>query len=312
MKLIRFSVISLLLIAGFSLRTLAQSGRSFVSAQHGSDSNTSSNCSLAAPCLTISAAMTVTNAGGEVVALDSGSYGTFIVGKAITVEASPGVYAGVSVTSGNAIEIHAGPTDTVVLRGLTVNNQGASGNGVYSSTVGTLHVERCTFNGFSGSNFASVQFNQSGTLEVKNSTVRNSFFGIEVNPPSGTAYAAVDNVRIEGNLIGLLARQGAKVTVRNSLAAANSSDGFMADSSSSTAAELNLENCTAINNGVAIEADSVSSGPATVRISDCTVTDNSVGLENDGSPATILSRGNNTVAGNSQDTIGTIGSYAVR
>jgi hypothetical protein len=63
-------------------------------------------------------------------------------------------------------------------------------------------------------------------------------------------------------------------------------------------------------NGAA--ALSTSTGVATVRVSNSTVTANVAGLVNNGSPAVVLSRTNNTVEGNSQDFSGTIGSYTAK
>jgi hypothetical protein len=65
-----------------------------------------------------------------VVVLDSAGYGAFAITQAVTVQAPPGVYAGISVFSGDGITINAGGSDTVILRGLTVNNQGSNGNGI--------------------------------------------------------------------------------------------------------------------------------------------------------------------------------------
>src|SRR5437867_3505645 len=56
-------------------------------------------------------------AGGEVVILDSGSYNSFTVTKSVSVIAAPGVYAGITVTSGDGITVTITASDTVVLRG---------------------------------------------------------------------------------------------------------------------------------------------------------------------------------------------------
>src|SRR5438105_1908836 len=75
---------------------LAASSRTAVSV-NGSDSNP---CTVASPCRSFSAAIAQTASGGDVVALDSGGYGTFIVNQSVTLEAAPGVYAGITVPSG--------------------------------------------------------------------------------------------------------------------------------------------------------------------------------------------------------------------
>ena len=58
------------------------------------DANT---CSLAAPCRTFAAALGQTNAGGEIVVLDSAGYGPMTINKAVSIVVPPGIYAGVSV-----------------------------------------------------------------------------------------------------------------------------------------------------------------------------------------------------------------------
>jgi hypothetical protein len=128
---------------------------------------------------------------------------------------------------------------------------------------------------------------------------------------SGTAQAAIDQVRLEDGGTGLLAREGSTVTVRNSLASGNGV-GFVAYSFSAANAELDIENCAASNNGTGIVASSASTGVATVRVSNSTVTHNGTGLANLAAPAVLLSRGNNTVEGNGATTFGTIGSYTAK
>jgi hypothetical protein len=258
-------------------------------------------------------AISQTNAGGEVIVLDSAGYGPTNITKAISIIASPGVYAGISVFSGDGIDINAGASDTVILRGLTVNNQGSIQSGIVFITGGTLHVENCVINGFSGPNGASgVQLvGPGGRLEVKDSIIRGSGIGILVLPSSGMAFAAVDQVRLERCGEGLSAGKGSTVTVRNSVASGNG-NGFDAGALGGTV-ELNLDNCIASNNSaIGIVVSSVSGGFATVRVSNSTITDNAVGLSSSGSGAVLLSRGNNTVEGNATDISGAIGSYTAK
>jgi hypothetical protein len=110
----------------------------------------------------------------------------------------------------------------------------------------------------------------------------------------------------------LVAQAGSRVTIRNSIATDASDAGFRALSQTAAAVELNIESCVVSNNGSGVTAQSNSTGIATVRISNSTVTDNNTGLFNVAAPALILSRGNNTVEGNTTNTTGTIGSYTAR
>jgi hypothetical protein len=288
----------------------AQVQRTFVSGG-GSDLNP---CSRTAPCRTFTQALMGTSGGGEVVALDSAGYGAFTITQAVSIIAPPGVYAGISVFSGDGIDINAGGTDTVILRGLTINNQGSLGSGIVFNTGRTLHVENCVVNGFATAS-ASIGINLlaglGARLEVKDSIIRGNQNGIVVHPTSGTAQGAIDQVRLEENVVeGLSASDGSAVTIRNSLVSGNL-EGFRVESTTSANAELDIENCVVSNNSTAITALSFSPGVATVRVSNSTVTHNATGLFQSG-PALLLSRGNNTVEGNTTNTFGTIGSYSAK
>src|SRR5215471_13572561 len=156
-------------------RAAAQAQRTFVSGL-GVDGPA---CSRIAPCRTFPGAIAQTNPGGEVVVLDSAGYAAFTITQAVTIVAPPGVYAGVSVFSGNGVAINAGASDIVILRGLTINNQGSSGSGIVFNTGGLLHIESCVVNGFSGNDGIWFLANSSGILEVKDSIVRGNGVGIE-------------------------------------------------------------------------------------------------------------------------------------
>jgi len=308
MKTIRFAPAAFLFVALLASAAMAQQ-RTFVSGL-GNDANP---CTRTAPCRTFAIALGLTNPGGEVIALDSAGYGTMAgvntIVKSISIIAPPGVYAGISVSSGDGIDI--GSSGTVVLRGLTINNSGSSGHGIlYSGSGGTLHIEDCVVNGFAPSG-DGLFFAGPGKLEVKDSIMRDNFVGIQITPSSTTASATIDHVRFETNTgQGLLATDLSKVTVSNSVASGNST-GFGAVAFTQSC-ELTLESCVASNNGAGITAQSNAAGVATVRFSNCTITDNSTGLDNLGSPAVILSRSNNTVEGNATATVGPIGTYAAQ
>jgi hypothetical protein len=261
----------------------------------------------------LSAAIAQTNPAGEVVVLDSAGYGPFHINQAISVIAPPGVYAGVSVFSGDGVDIFADPSsDVVVLRGLTLNSQGGNGLGVFFGTGALLHIESCVVNGFAND---GIRSSGAGTLEVKDSIIRGNFAGIEISHFVGsTAFATIEHTLFERNAtVGLFARDGTKVTVRNSVASANADVGFQADAVTFAPAELNIENCVITNNGGAgVSAHSSSTPVARARISNSTITNNGFGLANGPSPAVILSRGNNTVEGNGTNTTGTISTYTAK
>jgi hypothetical protein len=290
------------LITLFFLSTAsAQAQRTFVSGL-GSDSNP---CSRTSPCRTFVQAISQTNAGGEVIVLDSAGYGPFTVSSSVSIIAPPGVYAGISVFSGDGIDINASGTDVVILRGLTINSQGGS-SGITFTAGKALHVENCEVNGFQSGGIVS---SSTGSLFVTDSILRGNADGIAVNG-SNNSGVSIDRVRLEGNSgFGVLLGTG-KVSLTNSFISGSNTN--LQASSNGTAAELNVENCVVANStGVGIFVRALGGGSATVRLSNSTVTDNQIGLWEQ-SPGLLLSRGNNTVEGNGTNTMGTIGSYTAR
>src|ERR1051326_9019499 len=269
----------------------AQLAQTFVSAQRGDDGN---DCSLARPCRSFSRALEQVQAKGEVTAIDSGDYAPFTIKGPVTVQAAPGVYAGIAATSSNAVEIILSAPDVVALRGLTFNGLNGS-YGIRALMETILHVENCVINGFI---IAGIEFQNGGQLFVKDTVVRNSSLGIHLFVSSPTA-ALIDHCRLEKNSVnGLhIGSNNVKVTttVRDTVAAGNSGAGFnLIGNSSGTLSELNLENCVATNNGQGIHCERVG---ATVRVSNSTITNNTTGLSTSVS-GSIISHGNNTVEGN--------------
>jgi hypothetical protein len=255
--------------------------------------------------------------------LDSGGFGPVTITRAVSITAPAGVYAGITVFSGDGIDITAGHLDTVVLRGLTINNQGGTGNGIVFTSGARLQVEGCVVSGFyappsptggptpSGLTFQASQAIFDARLAVKDSIFSGNTYGIEMQHGAGRGFAAIERTRFEGNFVGLRVRENSFVTVRDSVAAANG-DGFEAYSTSpAQSPELNIESCVVSNGNFGISAIGVGGG-AVVRVSNSTVTGNNAGLSADGN-GTVLSRGNNTVEGNFTGNFdGVIGSYGAK
>jgi len=91
---LRLIALSGMLAAGAAQATAT---RTFVSVG-GSDANA---CSVAAPCRTFARAAAATSSNGEIVVLDSGGYGPVTITQSLAITAPPGIYAGISVPSGN-------------------------------------------------------------------------------------------------------------------------------------------------------------------------------------------------------------------
>src|SRR5580704_10448156 len=306
MKATRFALGSILFVALFATASIAQNGRTFVSGT-GLDTNP---CSLTAPCRTFTQAISQTNAGGEVVVLTSAGYGPFSINKAIAVEAPLGVYAGITVTSGDGIDINVGSLDSVILRGLTITNQGSGGNGIVFNSGGTLQVESCIANGFSsvngagGAGSSGIEITGSGNIIVKDTVARGNYNGIFVNLTTAASVTlAMDQLHLDGNLIGLAVEantSGAvvKAAIRNSSASGNTEDVGMFAGAVEGVASLEVESCLVTGNDTGVSAQGLLDGTGTLTISNCTRVNNATNGFDVGLGGVILSRGNNTITGN--------------
>ncbi|MEO8675820.1 MAG: right-handed parallel beta-helix repeat-containing protein [Casimicrobiaceae bacterium] len=241
------------------------------------------SCAPALPCRSFARAMSQTNANGEILVLDSGGYGPFTINRSVTIQAAPGVYAGVTASSGNAITLSLPPSGRAVIRGLTLEGLGTGTWGIYGF-AGIVHIENCIVNGFVyGIGIGGYTATISDT-EVRNNTT----IGIIV--ANAGSRAILERVRIKNNgTWGLIVQDSAKATIRNSVVAGN-----MAGLSASSNAVLNIENTEATHNSTGIYSDT----GAFARVSNTFVTDNgSAGLRNDNT-GTMESWQNNKVRGN--------------
>jgi Right handed beta helix region len=260
-------------------------------------------CDRDKPCRTFGRALEVTDAGGTIVAVDSGLFAenSLVIENSVTIEAAPGVVAELTAPGGSTgiVFVNAGVADVVVLRGLTLKGQsGTPLNGIVYNQAHALHVESCIVTSVPTKGILALYTNQ---LFVKDSVFRGNYIGVSVEG----ATASIDGVRMEDNAFGLFASLGAKVTVRDSVASGNSSVGFLASTLGDTQAELNVEDCMAANNGTGVKAEAFDNSVAWVRISRCVVTNNTTGLQQAGN-AVLESRGNSTVRGNDTDVSGAI------
>lgn len=285
----------------------AQNPRTWV-ASGGSDVG---GCTRVAPCATFQYALSVTDALGEIDAVDSGDFGRVTIAKSVTIDGN-GFAKITGNAGGNAVGINAGPNDVIVLRGLALGGVGAGGGvstfGIQFSAGKALHVEDCQIVGF---NLAGIDFEPAAAgseLYVSGTSISNIFAtgssaGIFLRSTAGTSVAKIDRVRLERAGFGLEAMNNMKVTATNTSATGNNSIGFFANGGGAPV-EMNLVLCTASNNTV---AGVQSSGALSViRLSSSTVTVNGLGLASvsGGSIFTALPA-NNVVQGNGVNGTGT-------
>src|SRR5436305_14662745 len=180
----------------------------------GSDANA---CTRSATGATFAGALAKTSAGGEIDVADAGDYGPVTISQAVSIEAV-GVLATIQVTSGNAITISAGLSDTVVLRGLTLDGQGTAADGINFSAGGALYVEDSRIHRFTtGIDFLPTG-NVASKLFVTDTIVRNNgsgSTGCGVLIQAGSqafSIASIDGLRTENNVCGVKTVGAANVT----------------------------------------------------------------------------------------------------
>jgi len=238
-------VVALLVPAGPALAT-AQ--RTFVSTS-GADN---ASCSLASPCRSFGAAVSATSDFGEVIVLDSGGYGVTTITQSISIIAPPGIYAGIAVFSGQrGVTVNA-PGATVVLRGLSINNQGGL-DGIFIINASKVQIEGCTINEFLiGIHFLPAS---SVTLMVADTTLRNNGIGINAAAFSGGDLSHVEIWRsqIEGNQhTGIAILDISRASIGNTLVAENSDYGILVYSTSisTTNPSVAIDRAQIVGNGL--------------------------------------------------------------
>ncbi len=261
----------------------------------GSSTGNVAPCSRTAPCMTFAFAIGQTDPGGEIDVLDSGDFGPVIIAHSVSIVAD-GVLGGIQVSSGDAIDVSAGSTDVVVLRGLTLDGGGAGGNGIVSTHYGALYIEGCTINGFGNTGMSIGALSGESRVFIKDTIVRNNAVGILLGGVvGGTLTASLDNVRTENNVDGGVQALGdATVSVRNSVSAGNGQGFATSLFLSSGHPVMNLESLIASGNGTGVLSQSANS---TINMSNVTVVDNTTGLSAP-SGGHIVSFGNNKITDN--------------
>jgi hypothetical protein len=227
-------------------------------------------CSLTAPCRTFTAAVTAVNTGGEVIVLDTGGYGAITIGKSVSITVPSGIYAGITVSSGDGITVN-GSGIIVAFRGLTINGQGGN-NGIAIADAATTRVENCVISNLN----ASGIYHTAGMLYVEDTTVRNNA-GIGIWS-IGAVQANLDRVRMEENLDGVRAQHGAYVAVHDSVMTHNAQVGAFAFADSGGAefvhTKLTVSRSLISFNQEGAQARGIGVSAADLAITDSTISDN--------------------------------------
>jgi hypothetical protein len=205
--------------------------RTFVSADNGLDTNP---CTRALPCRSFSAALVLTDPDGEVVAIDSGGYGTLTITQPASLISPRGVHAAIAAQSTDGIVVNASSAANVLLRNLALTYQGPiapiDAAGIRATTVGALYVEGCSITGYpTGLLFSPTT--SGSRLYVTDSVFRRGYgfvdYGIHIASPYLNAKAVIDSTQIY-DATNAVYLQNAQATIRDCIAS-NGSYGYEAD-----------------------------------------------------------------------------------
>jgi hypothetical protein len=228
-------------------RITPQATRTWVSGV-GDDANPGSRT---APCKTFAAVLPLTEAGGQIDALDSGGFGTVTITKSVTIDGGSNL-ASILTAGTPAIIIAAGDADVVTLRNLRLQGLNGTGNpgtyGIRIVSAGEVHIEDCVIQNFGNVGIDWESTTSGGKLFVSNTEILNNLGGGLLMKPSGVpATGTLDHVFALDNLFGFKAQEGADVTITNSVASGNTQDGFQTVTSTG-AAHMHLESDLASEN----------------------------------------------------------------
>jgi hypothetical protein len=202
-----FAVIAAALACSLFTVSAYARARVFV-ASYGNDSNP---CTFGSPCKTFQVAVNAVDTGGEVTVIDSAGFGPIIINKAVVVTSPAGVEAGIVPTSGgDGITIAAASTDTIVLRGLTLEGNATSNHAINVTAAGNVEIYNCAIRNFASegivvqsSTLISVLISETVVSDVTANSVAGIFF---IPTASGANItAALDKVTIHNNFIGVWA-----------------------------------------------------------------------------------------------------------
>jgi hypothetical protein len=299
-------IISLPTIAGALLACSlsaapAQAGpnRTWVSGK-GTDSGP---CTVTAPCRTFGFALTQTAAGGEIDVLDPAGYGTVTITKSISIINDGVGVAAIGAGSGNAITINAGASDSVHLRGLTIEGLGVGLSGIRFAMGKSLAIENCVVRNFTQAGI-NISPSTSSSSSVSNTIVSNNFYGTFIAPTGAAVVKGVlGKVTANNNDNGFfvdgefMTGASLNVVIADSEASNNNSVGVLANSSSGHVGPLViLRNVVASNNGTGLRTNEF----AVLEVANSVVTGNGTGFFQNGAP--MFTYGNNIIDGNTSNT----------
>jgi len=282
----------------------AQNQHSFVSSV-GNDAN---NCTLAAPCRHLQAALTATISGGEIAILDTAGYNggtTVTITQAVSIVNPGGFEAAIAPPSGGTgIVINVGTNDAVSLRGLSIDGAGVGATGIQFNSGASLTIENCIVRHMNGDGINFFSTTATSALTISNSLMADNGSNGVLLEPTGSATAVFNRVEANNNALYGIFVDGVSsagtntinVTVSESVAAGNGQAGFNSQTGSGNApTNFTIFHSVAANNGIGVAAGG--SG-ATLRLANSTVTGSTAFGWGAFSSGVVYSYGDNYIDGN--------------
>jgi hypothetical protein len=272
---------SILLITGSAF---AQNNRSAV-ASTGVDTNL---CTVASPCRSFGAAIAHTNAGGEVIALDSAGYGPFAITFAVTVSGAPGVHAAITASSGDGISV-TGAT-SVTIRNLVLIGTGSSNAAVDVLSANDVSISNCLVRGFASGGIVMYGGNVSVDHCVFVGYLPGAF---EIY---GSSRAVIADCLVNGSSSAVYTSGSTQVDiVRTTMMNNNTAIDMRTVTGSGSNASMNLKGCTIIGNYYGVAASSISGNTALIYLSDNLIAFNNTAISYSGTGAQVYTLANNSI-----------------
>lgn len=215
----------------------------------------------------VAGAISKTAAGGEMSVLDPAGYSVVTITKAITINGG-GMLSGISAGGTNAIIVNAGANDVVTIKDISITGTGTGLNGIRYLGGKALHVENVWIGGFTG-NAIDAQLNGPGHLFVDDVIIKQCGNGIRMTSSTDLIFATINNTRVaDVTGDGFQVQNGARTTIRNSVAAMNGGNGITRDGVFGNAG-VNLENVLLDKNNIGL---SLTAAYVTAQLSGVTIT----------------------------------------
>ena len=277
----------------------AQATRTWVSGT-GSDSNP---CSRTAPCKTFAGALINTSINGEINCIDAGGYGSLSITKSVTIDCTgnygsilAGGLVGVTGVLVNIAPSANDPHRSVRLRGLSINGPGPVGmagtrtgiDGIRVLQASSVFVEDTVISEFTQQG-VEVAAGESVNLTLDSVVIRNiNGSGVTLATTAGQVIASLNNVRIDGTPVGILAAGLVRANLRN-VTLGHNATGLQTSNNDNI---INVDNMKVSFSGTGVLA----SAGSTIRVSNSLITQNATGLSPSG--GSIVSMAGNSLTGN--------------